>query len=452
MSSLLIKGGTVINEGSRSRMDILITDGLFTSVNELFRDDPRVDEVIDARGMLVVPGIIDDQVHFRQPGLESKGTIATESRAAVAGGITSFMEMPNTNPPTITLERLQEKMDIADRDSWCNYSFYLGATNHNLDELQRLDREKVCGVKVFMGSSTGNLLVDSDIALQGIFSALNVPVAVHAEDEDTIQNNISEFRQRYGDTGTASLHPEIRSREACMLCTARAIRYAEQGGGHLHLLHISTAEEVQMIREAKGRGVKLSAEVCVHHLFFTEEDYAERGNLIKWNPSIKTDRDRQGLIAGLLDGTIDVVATDHAPHMLSEKMLPYFSAPSGGPLVEHSLVVMLEMARQGMFTVEQVIGWMAHQPANLFGIDRRGYIREGYYADLAIIHPDDIWTLEGSSTHYHVKWSPLDGLVFHNRVITTIVNGKVVYNNGIFNDKNRDPKALTFQQRGRSRG
>ncbi len=447
MGSILIKGGTIINEGRRYRSDILIQDGFFQVVNEIFIEDPFADEVINASGFLLLPGIIDDQVHFREPGLEHKGTIESESKAAVAGGITSFMEMPNTNPPAITEQLLQQKFDIASRDSWCNYSFYLGATNDNLDVLVGTDKKRVCGIKVFMGSSTGNLLVDSDLALKNIFKGVTIPIAVHSEDEETIQKNLDHYRKKLSpEEANPSLHPVIRSREACIICTLRAIEYARLEGGHLHLLHISTAEEVKLIRKAKQEGIRITAEVCVHHLWFTDEDYATRGNMIKWNPAVKTAADRDALIEGLLDGTLDVVATDHAPHELEAKERNLFEAPSGGPMVQHSLALMLQLSARGIFSYEQVVEWMSHKPAELFRIDRRGYLRKGYHADLVIVRSDEPYQVKGEYSHYKVKWSPLEGVVLDHNVTTTIVNGSIVYHNGVHIAENRNPMPLQFNR------
>lgn len=434
----------MVDEGSRRRADIAVKDGLIFSVQDSYGDDDQYDLVINADNHLVLPGIIDDQVHFRQPGLEQKGTIASESRAAIAGGVTSFMEMPNTIPPTVTIEEWNRKNDIAAKDSWCNYSFYLGATNDNLEEILKVDPKSTCGIKVFMGSSTGNLLVDDDTALRNIFLNAQVPVAVHSEDEETIKSNAEVFRKKFGTAVKPSVHPEIRSREACILCTERALNYSAETGGHLHLLHISTAEEVMMIRNAKRRGLNVTAEVCVHHLLFTDSDYEKKGNLIKWNPAIKSKNDRDALVEGLLDGTIDIVATDHAPHELEKKLDNYFNAPSGGPMVEHSLVVMLELAKRDFFSLEQVVKWMCHNPARLFNIERRGFIEKGFYADIAIIRQNAPWEVRGKDSNYLVEWSPLEGEHFTDKVVTTIVNGKVVYQNGVFRDENRDPMQLKF--------
>ncbi len=440
MSGILIKGGSIINEGQIFEEDLAILDSYIVDPSRV----KNPERVLDATGLWVMPGIIDDQVHFRQPGLEMKGTIATESMAALAGGITSFMEMPNTLPPATTLELVKQKEDIAKRDSWCNYSFYLGATNNNLKEIRSIDPRTVCGVKVFMGSSTGDLLVDDEDALFNLFSESKVPVAVHSEDEETIRRNLSFYREKFGNAADPAIHPIVRSEEACVLCTARAIEYCRRTGGHLHLLHISTGREVDMIREAKLEGLNISAEVCVHHLWFSKEDYAVKGNLIKWNPSIKETSDRQELLEGLLDKTLDIVATDHAPHELEKKMLNYFDAPSGGPLVQYSLLMMLELARERKCHVTDVMNWMAHKPASLFKIDRRGYLRKGFYADVILVDPNAQWKVLGDQTFSKVKWSPLDGTVLHHKVITSIVNGKILYEKGSFIKDNRLPMALQF--------
>ena len=444
MPKILIKGGTLVDEGSRRRADITIKDELILSVEIDVDDFNGFDLVIDAENHLVLPGIIDDQVHFRQPGLELKGTIASESRAAVAGGVTSFMEMPNTIPPTVNIEEWNRKNDFAANDAWCNYSFYLGATNDNLDEILKADPKSTCGIKVFMGSSTGNLLVDDDKALRNIFRKSQIPVAVHSEDEETINKNIEILRKKYGTSAKPAIHPEIRSREACVRCTERALNYSAETGGHLHLLHISTADEVVMIRNAKRSGLNVTAEVCVHHLLFTDQDYERKGNLIKWNPAIKSRSDRDALVEGLLDGTIDIVATDHAPHELDKKLDNYFNAPSGGPMVEHSLVVMLELVKKNLFSLEQVVKWMCHNPARLFRIDRRGFVQNGYFADLVIVRQNAPWQLRGKEANYLVRWSPLEGEHFTNKVVTTIVNGKVVYDNGVFKEENRHPMQMKF--------
>lgn len=442
MATLLIHGGTVINEGVTSVRDILIKDGFFCNLDEV--PESLVDERIDAHGLWVLPGIIDDQVHFREPGLETRGTIASESRAAVAGGITSYMEMPNTIPPAVTIGLVEEKMKIAAERSWCNYSFYLGATNDNLEEIKKITPEHICGLKVFMGSSTGNLLVDDPEALHQLFLHSPVPVAVHSEDEETIIRNLQIYREMYGEDPNPSIHALIRSEEACVKCTQRALAYCEATGGHLHLLHLSTAREVALIREAKKAGLHVTAEVCVHHLYFSDQDYAHRGNFIKWNPSVKREDDRLELIEGLLDGTIDIVATDHAPHEYEKKAGPYFSSPSGGPMVEHSLVAMLQLAEKGYFTTADVVRWMAHQPADLFKVDRRGYIKEGYYADLVLVNPNDHWTVKGEHTQYKVRWSPLEGTEFNARVYATLVNGRCVYRQGEFFKENCNPMPLQF--------
>lgn len=446
MNKILIKGGTIINEGKSFISDIYINNYFIEKIGESLNLDTKADQIIDASGCLVLPGIIDDQVHFRQPGLESKGTIASESKAALAGGITSFMEMPNTKPPTITSKLIQSKKSIAERESWCNYSFYIGATNDNIEEIRSIDRGAVCGIKVFMGSSTGNLLVDNYASLIDIFKDAEIPIAVHSEDEETINRNTSACMQQYGEKPDPSIHQYIRNSEACIICTQRAIGLSEENGGHLHLLHVSTAEEVNLIRRAKKKGVNITAEVCVHHLFFSSIDYKIKGNLIKWNPSIKSKRDKLALIEGLKEGVIDIVATDHAPHELQSKLLDYFNAPSGGPMVQHSLQVMLRLAEEGKFSYEQVVSWMAHKPADIFKVDRRGYIREGFYGDIVIVKENEKHRIKAQDSLYKVKWSPIENEFLYHKILYTVVNGKIVYDNGVFYKNNRFPMALKFNR------
>jgi len=369
-------------------------------------------------------------VHFREPGLTHKGEIYTESRAAVAGGVTSFMEMPNTQPQTLTQELLEEKYQRAARVSAANYSFYMGASNDNLDEVLRTDPRTVCGIKVFMGASTGNMLVDNPDTLRGIFAGAPCLVAVHCEDEATIRRNMEEARNRFGDDIPVTHHPQIRSREACLKSSTLAIKLAREYGTQLHLLHISTADELALFSDAPLSEKKITAEVCVHHLWFSSEDYNQLGNRIKWNPAVKEPADRDALLSGLRRGLLDVVATDHAPHTLPEKALPYSKAPSGGPLVQHSLVAMLEMARQGKIEITEVIRRMCHTPADLFRIDRRGYLREGFYADMVLVDQDSSWTVAPENILYKCGWSPFEGTTFHNRVDMTFVNGQLAYDKG----------------------
>ena len=401
-------------------------------------------QIIDATGKYLLPGIIDDQVHFRDPGLTAKGDLYTESRAAVAGGVTSFMDMPNTNPKTTTLKLLEEKFDIAAEKSLANYTFFFGATNDNLEELRNIDPRKVCGVKVFLGASTGNMLVDQRSALEGIFSQSPVLIAIHSEDEEIIQANIRLFRERYGEDVPMEAHPLIRSAEACYRSSERAVKLARECGSRLHILHLSTALELPLLDHGMPlHEKKITGEVCVHHLWFNDEDYPRLGAKIKWNPAIKTKEDQLALMAGLLNGTIDLVATDHAPHLLEEKSNPYFSCPSGGPLIQHSLVAMLELHLQGKIPLEMVVQKMAHNPADLFHIEKRGFIREGYFADLVLVDLQAPWKVTPENILYKCGWSPFEGDTFQSSVESTWVNGHLAYHQGNF-DETRKGQRLSF--------
>ena len=429
----LIKNARIINEGRIFDGAVLI-DGEF--ISRIYTSDQVPHElanniaVLDAAGQYLVPGAIDDQVHFREPGLTHKGEIATESRAAVAGGVTTYMEMPNTNPQAVTQEILEEKYKRAAEVSAANYSFYMGATNDNLDEVMKTDGSKVCGIKIFMGSSTGNMLVDNEEVLSEIFRNTKLLVATHCEDEPTIIRNTATYREKYGEFVPISAHPKIRSAEACFKSSSKAVELATKFGTRLHVLHISTADEMKLFSPGKVADKHITAEVCVHHLWFDEHDYISKGNLIKWNPAIKSAADKAALWEALRTDKIDVVATDHAPHTLQEKEHSYFKAPSGGPLVQHSLTAMLEMSRKGLISVEKVIEKMCHAPADLFRIDRRGYIREGYYADLVLVDPAHPWVVSPENILYKCGWSPFDGMEFSHRVMGTFVNGNLVYANG----------------------
>lgn len=389
---------------------------------------------VDVAGALVMPGVIDDQVHFREPGLTEKAEIRTEAQAAAAGGVTSYMEMPNTRPPATTLALLEEKYARAAEVSAVNYSFYLGATNDNLAEIERIDPQRVCGLKVFMGSSTGNMLVDNEQTLADIFRLSPVLVATHCEDEATVKANMARARAAFGEDIPVAMHPIIRSAEACYRSTAHAVELAHKYGGRLHVLHLSTARELTLFEQGIPIEEKrITNEVCVHHLWFSEGDYAERGNLIKWNPAVKSAADRDTLRAAVRSGLVDVVATDHAPHLLAEKQNPYLSAPSGGPLVQHSLPAMLTLAAEGIFTVEQVIERMCHAPARLFRVRERGFLRPGYYADIAVVKLNEPWTVSrdnqrpGEQILSKCGWSPLEGLTLSAKVVATWVNGAEVY-------------------------
>ncbi len=431
MKSLLISNASVINENHVFTGDILVEGDRIKKIfpaGEANKEEPHCNVIINAKGLWLLPGVIDDQVHFREPGLTHKGDISSESSAAAAGGVTSFMDMPNTNPNTVTIEDWNHKNEIAAESSVINYSFYLGATNKNFAELLKADPSKVCGIKVFLGASTGNMLVDNEMALDKIFSIRSLPVACHCEDENIIRQNSSAYHEEYGDEIDPSFHPLIRSREACFNSSLKAVERAQKLGTRLHLLHLSTADEMKLLSQGDDLVNKqITGEVCVHHLWFDDSSYATKGNLIKWNPAIKKDTDRQSLIESLINGKLDIVATDHAPHTLSEKSASYFKAPSGGPLIQHSLVMMLELCHKGVLTPSIVVKKMCHNPAILFKIKDRGFIREGYKADLVLVNPDSPWTVSRDNILYKCKWSPLEGVTFRNRIMMTIVNGTIVY-------------------------
>lgn len=443
----LIKNARIINEGRIFDGNVLVDGEFISKITEGNSPDTAAEEVttvIDAKGMYLIPGVIDDQVHFREPGLTHKGEISTESKAAVAGGVTSYMEMPNTNPQTVTQQLLEEKYQRASEVSAANYSFYMGATNNNLDEVLKTDGANVCGIKIFMGSSTGNMLVDNEEVLSEIFRNTKLLVATHCEDEPTILSNIARYREKYGEFVPISAHPKIRSAEACFRSSSKAVELAARYGTRLHVLHISTADEMKLFNPGKISEKHITAEVCVHHLWFDEHDYLAKGNLIKWNPSIKSANDKAALWEALRSNRIDVVATDHAPHTLEEKEHSYFKAPSGGPLVQHSLVAMLEQSRKGFIPVERVIEKMCHAPADLFRVDRRGYIREGYYADLVLVDPGHSWTVSPENILYKCGWSPFDGMEFTHQVKSTFVNGRLVFSDGQVISEERG-KRLAFR-------
>jgi dihydroorotase len=434
MSTLLINHAVILNEGNQFKGSILIQDDCIAKIIPLGDTTPlKADQVIDAGGNYLMPGVIDDQVHFREPGFTHKGDIFSESRAAVAGGVTSFMEMPNTYPQTTSQVLLEEKYLRASLTSLANYSFYIGATNDNLDELLKTDPTKVCGIKIFMGSSTGNMLVDNPGTLKAIFSKSPMIIAVHCEDESIIRNNVEAARARFGDDVPIYFHPVIRDEDACYRSTRLAVELADKYGTKLHILHLSTARELELLNSSIPlTDKKITAEVCIHHLLFDDQDYFTHGNLIKWNPAIKSGKDKEALLQALLDNKIDIVATDHAPHTLKEKQNTYFKTPSGGPMVQHSLVAMLEFCQQGVMKPEQVVAKMCHAPADLFRIDRRGYIREGYYADLVIVDPNHPWTVSTANLLYKCRWSPLTGMSFTSAVTHTFINGNLVYEKGNF--------------------
>ena len=383
----------------------------------------------------MLPGIIDDQVHFREPGLTHKGDIHSESRAAVAGGVTSFMDMPNTNPQTVTVDILNEKYRIGSENSLTNYSFYIGATNTNIDEVIKADPSQVCGIKLFMGSSTGNMLVDSETALKELFAKAILPITAHCEDEPTIRRNSEIYREKYGEDVPVKMHPMIRSREACFRSSSHAIKLAKEFNTRLHILHLSTADEMKLFsNELSLNQKRITGEVCVHHLWFDESSYDDLGTLIKWNPAIKTRFDRDALTDVVNNNLIDIVATDHAPHTLTEKRNSYFKAPSGGPLIQHSLVVMLELWHRKVFSLEKIVEMMCHNPSILFNVRKRGFIREGYKADLCLVDPDKPWIVSKENILYKCGWSPFEGTTFRSKVVQTIVNGTIVYDNGAINE------------------
>lgn len=426
----IIKGGTLVNEYRQYKADIVINHGCIEAIlpEGVTTEDA---EIIPAEGCYVLPGVIDDQVHFREPGLTHKGNIAEGSRAAAAGGVTSFMDMPNVLPPTTTRKLLEEKQEIASRTSLVNYSFYLGASKDNINEIKHVDTRTTCGIKLFMGASTGNLLVDDLPTLERIFAESPILIATHCEDTPTINQNLARYKEKYGDNIPPQCHPLIRNREACLKSSSLAVSLAKKFGSRLHVLHLSTADELVLFEQGPVSGKKITAEVCAHHLWFNDEAYLNKGNFVKWNPAIKTEKDRQALLQALNEKVIDVIATDHAPHTISEKSGPYTQAASGGPLVQHSLVILLELARQGAITIERVVDGMCHAPALLFGIEKRGFLLEGYKADICIVEKNT-WTVNKENLLYQCGWSPLEGQTFHHKVRTTLVNGTIVYDKGDF--------------------
>ena len=445
-SKKVISGATIVNEGLSFIGDVFIVDNVIEKIITGTASDYSDYEVIDATGLHLLPGVIDDQVHFRDPGLTYKGDIYTESKAAVAGGITSFMDMPNTIPSCLTQELLEEKYQHAADVSLANFSFYMGTSNDNLAEIIKTDPKNVCGIKVFMGSSTGNMLVDNEESLSGIFSSAPTLVAVHCEDEETIIRNNSSYYEKYGDNAPTSIHPKIRSVEACYLSSAKAVKLAKKHGTRLHVLHLTTEKEMSLFdNELPLKDKKITAEVCVHHLWFSDNDYDRKGNFIKWNPSIKSMGDREALLEAVLSDKIDVIATDHAPHTLEEKERPYFKAPSGGPMVQHSLSAILELYHNGKFTLEKVVEKMCHNPAIMFNINKRGFIRKGYMADLVLVDLNDIWEVNKDNILYKCNWSPMEGEVFQSKVISTFVNGNRVFNKGEFIEDIKGER-LTFNR------
>jgi dihydroorotase len=442
MATTLIKNARIVNEGKIFHADVFIK-GKFIEKIEPQGISMPADRIINAEGKFLIPGAIDDQVHFREPGLTHKGEIYTEARAAVAGGVTTYMEMPNTSPSATTIELLEKKYTRAAEVSLANYSFFMGTTNTNLEELLKVDERTVCGVKIFMGSSTGDMLVDDPQALENIFSKVKTIIATHCEDDPMIKKNAAEYKEKYGDNLSAKYHPIIRSAEACYSSSSFAVGLAKKHGTRLHILHISTAKELELFRnDIPLVEKKITAEACIHHLWFNDSDYESKGNFIKWNPAVKTKADADAIMAAVIDGRIDVIATDHAPHTIEEKSQPYTNAPSGGPLVQHSVLAMFDFYKKGKISLEKIVEKMSHNVAILFEIDRRGYIREGYYADLVLIDPNQTTKVTKESLLYKCGWSPFEGHEFSSAITHTFVNGNLVYENGKIDETSKGMRVL----------
>ena len=432
---VLIKNAQIVNEGTIFNGDILIENEYIKEIADSISAKSSNVHVIDAESNYILPGVIDDQVHFREPGLTHKANIESESKAAIAGGITSFIEMPNTIPQTTTIEKLEEKFEIAANTSYANYSFMFGGTNNNLEEILKVDPTKVAALKLFLGSSTGDMLVDDPEVLEKIFSSTNLLIAVHCEDEKTIKQNLEQHIKQFGEDIPIKYHPVIRSEDACYISSSKAIELAKKTGARLHVFHVSTAKETKLFsNKIKLKDKKITAEVCIHHLWFTDEDYIKKGTLIKWNPAVKTANDKKQLWKALLDDRIDVVASDHAPHTIAEKENVYTQAPSGGPLVQHALVAMLEAYHNDKITLEKIVEKMCHNPSILFQIEKRGFIKEGYYADLVIVNANNPWTVKKENILYKCGWSPFENTTFKSRITHTFVNGSLVYNNSKFHN------------------
>ena len=443
MTTILIQNATIINEGIAQVADLRIRGAYIDAIAPILSPLPN-EECIDATGQFLLPGLIDDQVHFREPGLTHKACIASESQAAVAGGITSFIEMPNTQPQTTTFEAYQDKLDRAAVSAAANYSFMFGGTNDNLELLKKLDKTKVAGIKLFLGSSTGNMLVDDHEVLRQIFSNTDMVIAAHCEDEQTIRDNLAKHKAIYGEAIPIEKHPIIRSEEACYISSSQAIRLAEETGARLHVFHVSTAKETTLFRnDIPLKDKKITAEVCTHHLWFSEDDYAEKGTLIKWNPAVKKASDREALWAALNDDRLDILATDHAPHTWEEKQQPYTQAPSGGPLVQHALPALLTAVNKGKISLEKVVEKACHNPAILFDIEKRGFVKEGFFADLVLVDLNQSFEVKKADLLYQCQWSPFEGTQFSGSVLTTFVNGKKVFNQGKIVEKHAGMQ-LTF--------
>lgn len=435
MSVILIKNAKIVNENKIFEGDVLIENEFISEIANQISVKSSSWKIVDAEGNYLIPGMIDDQVHFREPGLTHKADIASESRAAVAGGITSFIEQPNTVPNTVTQELLEEKYQIASQKSYANYSFMMGATNDNLEEVLKTNPRNVAGIKMFLGSSTGNMLVDNPEIIENIFSKTKMLIAVHCEDETTIKNNLATYKEQFGEDIPVEYHPKIRSAEACYISSSQAIELAKKTGARLHVFHVSTAKETELFTNKIPLEEKqITAEVCVHHLWFTDADYAKKGNLIKWNPAVKSQQDKDELWKALLDDRIDIIATDHAPHTIEEKSKKYLEAPSGGPLVQHALVALFEAHLQGKISIEKIVEKTAHNPAKIFKIEKRGFIKEGYYADLTIVNTHQPWNVKKENILYKCGWSPFEGTNFKSKITHTFVNGQLVYQKGKVKD------------------
>ena len=444
-TTYLIKNANIVNENNVFKGDVLIENEIIKQIAAAI-EAPENAEIINAEGKYLIPGMIDDQVHFREPGLTHKANIATESKAAIAGGITSFIEMPNTVPQATTQTLLEDKFEIASNTSYANYSFMFGGTNDNLEELLKTDPKNVAGIKLFLGSSTGNMLVDNQEVLEKIFSSTKLLISVHCEDEATIRANTAAYKEKYGDDIPVKYHPIIRSEEACYLSSSKAIELAKKTGARLHVFHLSTEKETHLFRnDIPLEEKQITAEVCVHHLWFTDKDYEAKGTHIKWNPAVKTQKDKDGLWKALLDDRIDVIATDHAPHTLEEKANVYTKAPSGGPLVQHAVTAVLEKVKEGVLPIEKAVEKMCHNPAKLFQVANRGFIREGYFADLVLVDPNSSWEVAKENILYKCGWSPFEGVTFSNKITHTFVNGVLMYNQGTFNEEVKG-KRLTFNR------
>ena len=445
MNTILIKNATIVNENNTFLGDVLIENELIKKISSNIESDQNT-QIIDAKGSYLIPGFIDDQVHFREPGLTHKATIATESRAAAAGGITTFIEQPNTVPNATTQKLLEDKFEIASNTSYVNYSFMFGGTNDNLEELLKTDPKKVAGIKLFLGSSTGNMLVDDVEVLEKIFSSTKMIISVHCEDEATIRKNTALYTEKFGENIPIKYHPIIRSEESCYISSSKAIELAKKTGARLHIFHVSTEKETHLFRnDIPLEEKQITAEVCIHHLWFNDADYDEKGTFIKWNPAVKAEKDRLGLWKALLDDRIDVLATDHAPHTLEEKNNVYCKAPSGGPLVQHAVMAILEKVKEGVISIEKAVEKMSHNPAKLFQIEKRGFIKEGYFADIVLIDPNKPQTVTKENILYKCGWSPFEGTTFSHSITHTFVNGNLVYENGKFNENIRG-KRLTFNR------